>query len=332
MTFFLRSLLAAALLLPAVTSLAASLDEPFATANRQPFVQIYGLPDAEGAAIQAPKQSLLVSSLDVANTFSASFDSQRAVYLDGESYRANFKWRYGLNEKWEVGADLPFWMHDGGFMDRSIETFHDVFDLDNGNREDFGRNDLRYRYLDMNTNQVIYSLDEQTEGVGDIRFATAYQLQNENSQQLALRGSLKLPTGDAEKLTGSESVDIALAIHYSDQQWLDNDRLAFHANGGMLWMDGTDVIAEEHNSVVWYGSSTVSWRWRDSISWKLQLDAQSAFYDSPLEELGDPALQLILGGSFRSSEKFAIDVSFTEDLIVNTSPDVVLQIALRVQL
>jgi len=324
------------LMLPAITmthlvSADTLMDQPYATATRQPLVQVYGLPDAQGAELQSSEQSMFLFSLDVGNTFSSSIEGDRAIFLDGESYRANFVWRQGIAERWEVGFEVPYWLHDGGFLDGTVENFHDLFDLDNGNRELFSRDSLRYRYLDMNTSQVIYSLDDDAEGIGDVRLNLAYQLSEGQQEQWTVRTSLKLPTGDAGKLTGSESMDLAVALHYSNPQWLD-ESLVLHASGGVLWMEGTDVIAQEHNDIVWYGSSTVSWRWRDWVSWKVQLDAHTAFYDSPLKELGDPAVQLILGGTFRSSENTSFDFSISEDLIVNTAPDVVFQLALRTQL
>ena len=323
---------ALALMLPG-SLIADSLKDPFATANRQPLVQVYGLPDAESARLHQPGDVSLSGALDIANSFSSSFENNRAIFLDGESYRANLKLRFGLQEGWEVGLDLPYWLHDGGFMDGAIEDFHDLFDLDNGNRELFSRNQLRYRYIDTSgPTTVLYTLDERSDGVGDLQLSASYQLSSSQEQYWALRTTLKLPTGDADELTGSEATDLAVALHFSDYQWLDRSSLALHGNIGVLWMEDTDVVESEHNDVVMFASANLSWQWRPAVVWKIQLDGHSEFYDSPLRELGEPALQLILGGSFQASKQWQVDVSISEDLLINRSPDVVFQLGVRTAL
>jgi hypothetical protein len=321
--------LAIALFAVAPAVVADSLQSPFATANRQPLVQVYGLPDTESASLQTAGDSQLGLSLDIANSFSSNSGRNRAIFLDGESYRANLQWRYGWSEQFEMGLDIPYWLHDGGFMDSSIENFHELFDMDNGNREDYRRDQIWYRYTDTRSNTILYNLTERSEGLGDVRISGAYQLAKTGRQHWALRSSLKLPTGDADKLTGSEGLDLALSLHFSDSQWLANPQLAFHANAGLLWMDDSKVVASEHENLVLFGSTSLSWRWRDTVVWKLQLDGHTAFYDSELRELGEPAFQLLIGGSFRATKSLLVDVSLSEDILVNRSPDVVLQLALR---
>ena len=46
-----------------------------------------------------------------------------SLYLDAESKRKKFKYRYGISDSLELKLELPFLSLDGGFMDNSIETF-----------------------------------------------------------------------------------------------------------------------------------------------------------------------------------------------------------------
>ena len=62
---------------------------------------------------------------------------------------------------------------------------------------------------------------------------------------------------------------------------------------------------------------------------KLQLDAHSAFYDSGLTELGSDAAQLIIGGALRLSDTWVLDLAVSEDIAVDTAPDVVFHIGIK---
>jgi hypothetical protein len=60
---------------------------------------------------------------------------------------------------------------------------------------------------------------------------------------------------------------------------------------------------------------------------KGQLDVHGAFFDSPLEEIGEPAIQATLSAWRRMGERGTIEFAVVEDLAVSASPDVVLQVA-----
>jgi len=62
----------------------------------------------------------------------------------------------------------------------------------------------------------------------------------------------------------------------------------------------------------------------------VQADAHTPFFsDSDLEEIAANAVQLIVGGTISFSERTALDIGVSEDLTVNTSPDVAFYFTLR---
>ncbi|MGK0499653.1 MAG: hypothetical protein ACJAYG_001295 [Oceanicoccus sp.] len=306
---------------------ADNLNQPYSSSNRNPFVQIYGLPAAQSAQLTSVDQQQFGLQWELSNNFTKSSVANEAIFIDGESNRINLQWRYGLRQRWEVGVDLPLLSHDSGSLDQFIEDWHDIWGLPDGDRPAYPRDKLRYSY--QRDSQLLTDVDGSANGIGDLSFNAAYQLAESADRQWALRSALKLPTGDADKLLGSESTDLSLALHVSDQSLLQDYQLSFHVSAGLLWMDGGEVMTELREDIVVYGSSTLSWQFSNSVSLKVQLDGHSAFYDSSLTELGDDSAQLIIGGAIRLSPRWVLDLAVIEDVAVNTAPDVVFHIGLK---
>ena len=73
----------------------------------------------------------------------------------------------------------------------------------------------RLAYAYERNGELAVDLDDETEGLGDLRLSLGWQLlrpQGDNPHALALRTSIKLPTGDDERLLGSGSTDIAFRL------------------------------------------------------------------------------------------------------------------------
>jgi len=302
------------------------LDSPLALSNRSPLVQIHGLPGARDGAVLAPAQTEMRIGFDVANNFVDESANGETLVLDGETRRAEFGARIGLGHGWEVGAMLPVLEQTGGNLDSSIEGWHKFWGLPDGGRPGMQRNQLNYRYQ----RNGITELDFQhvQSGIGDLQISAANQLWQNHHSQIALAATVKLPTGDADKLTGdgATTTDITLA---ASTQNLFGSGLRGYANAGVLWMQRGDVLSGEQNNVVYHGSAGLGWLVWDGLELKAQLDTHTAFYKSDLRALGSDAVTLTLGGSARLSSHWLLDIGVGEDLRVDTAPDVVLQFVLR---
>jgi hypothetical protein len=93
-------------------------------------------------------------------------------------------------------------------------------------------------------------------------------------------------------------------------------------------MDG--VLADIQKNFVIAGRAGIGWQATEIIQLKLQFDAQSALYDSDLKDIGDPALQLVMGSSLAFTDDIYLDISIAEDIKVLTAADVAFQLALVV--
>lgn len=302
------------------------LDRPLALSNRYPLIQIHGLPGARDGTVLASAQTEARIAFDVANNFVEESANGETLVFDGETRRAELGARIGLGNGWEVGAMLPVIEQTGGNLDSLIAGWHKFWGLPDGGRPGTPRNQLNYRYQRNGITELNFQRAQS--GIGDLQLSAANQLWQNHQTQIALAATVKLPTGDADKLTGdgATTTDITLA---ASTQNLFGSGLRGYANAGVLWMQRGDVLSGEQKDAVYHGGAGLGWLVWDEFELKAQLDTHTAFYKSDLRALDSEAITLTLGGSARLSSHWLLDVGVGEDLRVDTAPDVVLQMALR---
>lgn len=304
---------------------------PFNTRNQSPLVAIYGLPPAGDSRVLSPGRSQVLFSADLASNFAYDQTSRESVLLDGETYRFNLDLSTGLPDRFEVGIELPYVTHQGGFLDHFIEDWHSFFHLPQGGRTQYPRDQLTYHYRRNGRDQI--DLTHAQAGLGDVRLFGAWQLYrpaNRPQRAVALRASLKLPTGNSDQLLGSGSTDLALWLSAGDGTSTSLGKVAAFGAGGLMYMSPGDVLPNLQRSLVEFGTLGAGWSPLDWLAFKLQFDAHTPFYrDSALRELDDTAVQLTVGGTLGFSRNVALDLGVSEDIVVKTSPDVVFHVALR---
>ena len=96
---------------------------PFQTGNRAPMTQIFGLPTPGHALVLPPGEHAAELALDTAQNYTHNSSGGESAFFDGETYRFNLNLRRGLTPRLEVGLDLPYLMHRGGFLDGFIEGY-----------------------------------------------------------------------------------------------------------------------------------------------------------------------------------------------------------------
>jgi hypothetical protein len=301
------------------------------TANRSPLVQIFGLPEPGVAAILKKGRSESGLFIDIASSYAKETTPRERLLLDGETSRTTLACRYGFGDRVEAGIEIPFVGHGGGVFDGFIEGWHDFFGLPQGGRKEAPRNRLLYNYS-INGKERL-KVDDSSFGIGDIRLTGGYQLyrsEDPGSPAVSLRGSLKLPTGESSRLHGSGSTDAALWVDASDDYKMPVGHLTLFGSAGGMAMTRGDVLPDQQRTVAGFGSLGVGWAPADWIAFILQLSGHTPFYHgSDLKELSANSLQLHSGGTIRLPGSLFMDIAVSEDIAVNTAPDVTLHLALR---
>jgi len=177
-------------------------------------------------------------------------------------------------------------------------------------------------------------VDDSSFDVGDVRFYGGLQIYDDgekNPRTVALRASIKAPTGNSDQLHGSGSTDFALWLTASDDYrlptWLGHFTI-FGAAGGMYMTDG-DILRDQQRNVAGFGTFGFGLCPADWIAFKAQVSGHTPFFRSDLRELGGDALQLIVGGTLAFSPWTSLDIGVSEDIVVKTSPDVAFHLALK---
>jgi len=304
---------------------------PFDTKNQSPLVQIYGLPSAGSGRLLSPDQKEIRVVLDYSSNYVEDNKAGESITLDGETARIALNGRYGLSKNVECGIEVSYVAHGGGFLDDFIIHYHDLFGFPQGGRDQAPRNRLRYRYIRDGVEKI--HVESSRSGFGDISFTTGFQLYHDGKEYpraLALRTSLKLPTGDSKSLRGSGSTDFSCWLTAQDDYKLRYGHGTVFAALGFMAMTDGDVLPEQQRHYVGFGSVGGGWSPLSWIALKIQLDAHTPFYrDSQLRELSANSAQLILGGVLALSDGTSLDIAVSEDIATRTSPDVVFHVALR---
>lgn len=305
---------------------------PFYTFNQSPLVQIFGLPAPENARIAARGKVEGLLAVDAASNFGVDTNSSEQITLDGETYRTTLVLRYGAAKGVEIGLDVPYVTESGGFLDSSLEAWHAFFNISPAGRDQVPHNRLVFRYERDGIER--FDIEHANGGFGDLRLTSAVQLYQDAEKPgrgMALRASLKVPTGDSGRLHGSGSTDFALWLSAADDYRFSSSHCTiFGAAGGMAMTRG-DVLREMQRNLAAFGTLGAGWSPWEWLALKAQLTANTPFYrNSSLHELGVVSMQVVYGGTVAFSPKTSLDIGFTEDiLVIASSPDFVINLALR---
>jgi hypothetical protein len=304
----------------------ALLEEPFALSNQSPLVQRFNLPGMRSGQLLAPDTVQWRASINVANNFVRDTSGPEALVLDGESQRYEFGLRYGVGPRWEIGVMLPWIAYNGGTLDSFINGWHSFWGLPDHHRSDFATRKLQFMH--QSRGQTDFNFDRAETGVGDMQLQIANQLLQTERDSVALITSVNLPTGDEKKLTGTDGTSIAIALAATRTEWL-NWPLTLSANLGVQTLPQGDVLDDRQKTSAWFGSGEIAWAVTQDWRLRAQLNTHSAIYDSELTSLGATSTQILLGGSVRVSPRWVLDAVVSEDIVVDTAPDVTFQLALK---
>ncbi len=306
---------------------------PFYTQNQSPLVQIFGLPSIGNPTVLPPKKADVRMIFDYTSNYVEDSNPRENILLDGESARITLDVRYGIERTFEVGVSIPYIIESGGFLDGFIIDYHNTFGFPQGGRDQAPRNRLLYQY--QKDGQQLLQINQSSQGIGDIQFMGGFQLYEspmKSSRAIALRTSLKLPTGDSGQLHGSGSTDLALWITAGDDYKVAIGHFSIFGAAGIMGMTRGNVLPDQQRHGVGFGSLGAGWSPARWIAFKVQANGHTAFYkDSALRELNANSVQLTIGGTLAFTERIALDLGITEDVIVKTAPDVVFHFALRGQ-
>ena len=250
------------------------------------------------------------------------------IELDMEIHKLDLVFSYGLGEQMDLELDIPFLFFRGGFLDSFVEAAEDAINAVSPNaRQDWGTND--YKYFVKYDNNVLVNRDENEGGLGDVVCSLKYRLIEEESRlpSVALRTSLKLPTGSESKLLGSGAVDYSLGILAQKQY----GRTCAYLNTDIVFIEKPNVFGtmpfDDHIVSAFLGMEYL-------LSEKTSLLFQAGATTSPfpsvdqVDVLKEAPIQAGFGASHKLGDSIVLQWGFIENITASW-PDITLQTNLK---
>lgn len=297
---------------------------PAKTRNMNPFIIGYGAVVPDTPYILKQDEWMTNVKLELANNSINADTPNESIVIDGETYLADVTLRYGYSQSVEFLLAIPLIYHSSGFLDQVIKSWHDLWGMSNDRRDVFPNNQLQYQYTkDGNT---LVDINTGTGGLGDTIVGVKYNNKNwsSSSTSIAYRLDLKLPTGDSDKLTGSDTTDIAISVLAANRSLLRKHNTILYGGAGLVALGKGDILPEIQNDYLGSGYFGASWSVTPQVALIAQLNYQTAYYESDLKQLGANSFQLYLNGTYSDRNNMVYELGFGENLATDTTPDFLL--------
>ena len=246
---------------------------------------------------QAPRDAQ--GRVAITKTFILSQASQYAslplvFFFDEEIVRTTLRLRYGLTERTDLWAELPFQSHTGGYLDNLIEDFHSL-GFEQYGRDRLARNQLTLAV--MTHGQLQFFSDQPIRGkTQDPSLGVLHLLHQDPAWTVSAYWALKPPlttTYDVYKSGWDQTLGLTA-------RWQARARQIFYFGAGFIRRPGGSLAynASPFGGIRngWGAHSTWEYRGWGRLRPFFQLYAQSGYLrPQPFQKLDRPSLQHDLG-------------------------------------
>jgi hypothetical protein len=144
----------------------------------------------------AKKEMRLSLDLSLSNIY--MYDFERTTVNDMETFSQTFSLRYGLSDRITLEFYFRSVLAFGGLMDKLIIDFHDLFNLSEGGRFDFPRNQVNYFYKDA------FSHSGSPMAISPLVFGALTPIYKKDNFNVNARLSVGLPIASKRGFTSSK--------------------------------------------------------------------------------------------------------------------------------
>ena len=287
---------------------------PLRVVNLDPYHLVYGVQGSYGACVLRPGAAELIASLDIASHMKGAESGSERLSIDGETYRQALALRHGFRDGWEALLELSAVSHAPGVFDGFIENWHAFFGLPQGGRDTAPHDRLAIRYRKGGADRV--GLTDGVTSLGDIALGVGHEVKPNflSNDGLAVRGVVRLPTGDEDALAGAGGLSASI--------WAETSGPLFGSGGARGWLysatlgglaGGAPDAIGTGGRIVAFGRLGVIWRALDRLALTAQVDVNSTPYSSALAPLAGPVIMIGVGGRARLTPRLSLEIAIAED-------------------
>ena len=264
-----------------------------------------------------------VACLAIANHSTDNLSPRETLLFDGETTRLDLGWRW-RGTRWEAGIRVPWLRHDEGFLDNTIEGWHNLFGLPNGNRDRRPDDALAFRW--SRDNVTLLDRTGAVSGLGDVRLSLGRELTAGNDWSLGARAVVKLPTGDADDLTGSGATDTTVGLAFAHHRLAGSERWRLTAAVSLTALGEADLAGVDTEDRAFAAHVAVRWQARRWLDVGARVRGRERLVVSDLREIGDSAVALDAWLGFDVFSDYRLTLGVSEDIQVDSQPDVVFRL------
>jgi hypothetical protein len=245
--------------------------------------------------------------------------------LDVELAEVDMTFHYKFSQRWSTYLTVSAVKYGGGFLDSSIESFHDALGFSTFGRDGAARNDANVIF-DLNTSQVAIFESPTRGGMLDptvgVRYSGAEPFKGWN---LAVEAAVKIPVQGRRALLSTGDVDAG--VQATLQRFGRNHAYYFGLSG--VYYDGRNSITPTPPQIVPTLVMAYERRVGERTNLILQAYVSPSIYTQEETELDDllaTKYQLSLGIYHRWGQSL-LSFGITENLQnLNNTPDIALQL------
>ncbi len=298
------------------------LTAPLVSRNLSPFETGLGMPAMAAANALNKGRWNLTWDLHWASHAVREVGNEGDLELDGETRRQDLRLVAGITDRLTLMVDVPWIHHSAGSLDSLIDGWHDFWGLPEGDRADQPQDKLRFAVSGTEE----FALEQGASGLGDVELGLAWEFWGDERQDLAAFTQITLDTGDNKDLTGSGDTAVAAGLRYSRQRCVFSE-LSCHVQAGLI-DPGSLEFTGRQRSLLMFGGLSLVWQPATKLALIAQLESREGAYEVGPLSTHDMALWGSLGLRWQPGTDWVVEAQFSEDLKVESAPDITFRLAL----
>jgi hypothetical protein len=290
--------------------------ETLHTRDQNPLLSGFGLTTPWPARFETAGHQSLRATLNWSSTASIQESGQESLELDAEGREWRLDWQYALSQNITLRVELPYQSFSGGSLDGFIDGWHSAFGLPEGARPLQHRNQYRIEYAQNGTTQLIDTRAHS--GIGNMQVEAGYQAHSSERNATSIWITGKLPTQRDSPLSSS-AFDMGGGVA---SEWQLSRHWNLSVQAALLYLGRGHVLPDQQHQWLTQGFINCNYLATSKLTLSAQFEAHSAaFRDSNLKQF-DSAWIVTLGGTYRFNQHWRAQLGVSEDIKVESSPDV----------